>query len=199
MLRRVGPWLAVFVVGTVFGLSAAMLRPQTPVHTVATDRASNFAIATGSLDNGVEGFFFLDFLTGQLRGAVLSNQTRSFQALYEANVYGDLLSFIQMKNAEIQAANAQARRSGGTPRPEIQVPQTPNYLIVTGLADIRRGPSVGVRPGQSVIYVAETNTGVVLAYAIPWSPESHSANRPFSSPLQLWAADQFSTVVLRTE
>lgn len=198
-LTRIHTWAAVFTVGVVCGVLLSTHWPQTPIKAVATDRGQNFAVATGPVDAGVEAFFFLDFLTGQLRGVVLSNQTRNFQTTYEANVFADLTAVIQLKNAEIQKLNAQAARSGGPTRPEIQIPQSPNYLLVTGLADIRRGPSVGVRPGQTMVYVTETNTGIVLAYMVPWSPERHSANQPFSTPLQLWAAEQFSTVVLRTE
>jgi len=199
VLEHVRTWTLVFGVGVVVGIVAARFWPQTPAHAVATDRGQNFAICTGPVDAGVEAFFFLDFLTGQLKGAVLSNQTRNFQTVYEANVFADLTTVIQAKNAEIAQANAQLRRTGAPPRPEIQIPQSPNYLMVTGVADIRRGPSVGVRPGQTMLYVAETNTGIVLVYMVPWSPERHSANQPFATPLQLWAAEQFSSVVLRTE
>lgn len=191
--------LALFAVGLAGGIVLSQFWPQTPLHAVATDRGQNFAIATGPVDAGVEAFFFLDFLTGQLRGAVLSNQSKNFQTLYEANVFADLTAVIQLKNAEIMKANAQLQRSGAPPRPEIPIPQSPNYLMVTGLADLRRGPSVGVRPGQTMLYVTETNTGIVLVYMVPWSPERHSANQPFVTPLQLFAAEQFSSVVLRTD
>lgn len=184
--------------GVVIGWLAAQYWPTTPTHAVATDGAENFAIATGPVDEETEAFFFLDFLTGQLRGAVLSKSTRDFQTTYHANVYSDLAGVIQMKNQQIRAAS-QGRSVNGVAQGEIQLPQTPKYVMVTGMTNIRRGGSTGVRPGRSVVYIAETNTGVVLAYAVPWSPEAHAANRPMRQGLTLWAADQFSSVVLRPE
>ncbi|RMG04227.1 MAG: hypothetical protein D6741_01295 [Planctomycetota bacterium] len=196
------PWTGrglLLVLGLMIGWAGGRFWPETPIHAVATDGGENFAIATGPVDENTEAFFFLDFLTGQLRGAVVSNQTRDFQTLYNANVLQDLTSVIQMKNTQIRAANAGRRNTAVQPTPEIQLPKTPHYVMVTGYADLRRGAAGSVRPGRSVVYVAETNTGIVLAYAVPWSPENHAANRPFAQPLTLWAADQFSSVVLRPE
>ena len=48
-----------------------------------------------------------------------------------------------------------------------------------------------------LIYVYETNTGILLAYAIPWSVEAHASNQPYSGQLILWARDQFSTAIKR--
>lgn len=187
-------WLAI---GLLAGMMFSGLWPNTPLHAVSTDRMDTFAIATGFVDEGVEAVYFLDFLTGTLKAAVLSNQTREFQAIYGANITADLANVVQFKNANLQQANAQRRRNGGTPLPELQMPQSPSYMMVTGLADIRRGAMARMRPGSSIIYVAETNTGIVLAYVVPWSSEDHSANRPSGGPLTLWAGEQFTTALIR--
>jgi len=80
-------WLAVGLIG---GLMIGGFWPHTPLHAVATDRYDTFAIATGPLDEEVEAVFFLDFLTGELRAAVLGRQG-AFNAFYEYNnVFGDL-------------------------------------------------------------------------------------------------------------
>ncbi len=88
-----------------FGVGQAQV-----VHATATHGEGNFAIATGPADGGIEAFYFLDFLTGDLRAAVVSRRTGEFTALFEYNIQGD---FEDTKN--------------------------PKYLMVTGLADLPRG------------------------------------------------------------
>jgi len=184
--------------GLLVGLALSGFWPHTPLHAVATDHVEKFAIATGPVDDGVEAVYFLDFLTGTLKCAVLSNQTRNFQAIYTANIYGDLAEVIKLKNLEIDTANKAMQRGGGGMRPRIEIPQNPSYMLVTGLIDIRRGAAVRLRPGLAAVYVAETNTGIVLAYVVPWSPDDHNTNRPVSAPMTLWAGEQFTTAVIRT-
>jgi len=82
--------------------------------------------------------------------------------------------------------------------PEIQLPQNPKFMMITGLLDIRQGPA-RQRPGQTLVYIAEANTGVILAYALPWSPNAHLANQPFRSPLLLWSADKLATAIVPAE
>ena len=188
-------WYAGLAVGLILGLIVGGLWPDTPLHATATDRVENYAIATGFVDDDIEAVYFLDFLTGMLRVAVVSNQTSSFQARYEANINADMASVIQFVNA---GGNG-GRRRGGPTGPVIQPPQTPSYLLVTGVADIRRGAAARQQPGRSLVYVAETNTGILLAYAIPWSKEMHAANQPHGGPLILWAGDVFSTAIKRPE
>lgn len=53
--------------------------------------------------------------------------------------------------------------------------------------------------GKTIIYVAETNTGMVLAYAVPWSRESYSADKVFQARLIPWAGQQFSAAMLRPQ
>jgi hypothetical protein len=189
-------WL---LVGVAVGLAISGLCPHSPLHAVATDRVDTFAIATGPVDEEVEAFYFLDFLTGTLKAAVLSNATRDFQATYEVNIRGDLTTLIQFLNQKRAQENIQRRKNNLPALPEIVVPQNPKYLMVTGIADIRRGPMARARPSASAVYVAETTTGIVMAYILPWSAEDHSANRPsHGNALTLWAGDQFSTALIRT-
>ena len=66
--------------GLVAGLLLAWFWPNTPLRAVATDRCDTFAMATVPLDDTVEAVCFLDFLTGNLRGAALSKLTGQFNA-----------------------------------------------------------------------------------------------------------------------
>ncbi|NUQ66228.1 MAG: hypothetical protein HUU20_27525 [Pirellulales bacterium] len=191
-------WYAGLVVGLVVGLIVGSLWPNTPLHATATDRVDNFAIATGFVDDEIEAVYFLDFLTGTLRVAVVSNQTQTFQARYETNINADLASVVAYLNGGGEGGRKRGSGSSAGPT-QLQLPQTPNYLMVTGMADIRRGAAAREQPGRSMVYVAESNTGILLAYAIPWSKELHSSNRPHFGKLILWAGDQFSTAIKRPE
>ena len=184
-------WTAWLAIGLLVGAVIGGFWPDTPLHAVATDRMENFAIATGFVDDGIEAIYFLDFLTGTLKAAVVSNQTNGFRARYEANIYKDLHTMVNVLN--------QKRPTGRTAAgPTLQVPQTPNYMLVTGAADIRRGQVARTRPSASLVYVAETTTGIVMAYVLPWEQGAHSANAPSGGKLELWAADQFTTAIIRT-
>jgi hypothetical protein len=135
------------LLGLVIGLNVAGLWPQMPVHAVATHGQDNFAMATGPVDEDVEAVYFLDFLTGDLRAAVLSLQTGKFNSVFTYKVDKDLL----------------------TPGAK-----NPRYLMVTGIANVRRNVQ-NVTRGRSIVYVAEVTSGKVAAYAIPWAPARQSA------------------------
>ncbi|HID74974.1 MAG TPA: hypothetical protein EYP56_03150 [Planctomycetaceae bacterium] len=191
-------WVAVFAGGVVIGLILAGLWPQTPLHAVATDRQENFLMATGWVDEGVEAVYLLDATSGALRAKVLSNQRKGFQAHYEANVGQDLAALVNMLNARIRQANA-AAPPGTPPQPEIQIPQTPNYMMVTGVADIRRGAAARAWPSTAVIYVAETNTGIVMCYVMPWNRSAHSSDVPVNGALLFWAGDLLTAPLVKTQ
>lgn len=186
-------------IGIGLGVVIGGLLPGTPVRAVATDRAENYAIATGWVDEGVEALYFLDFLTGTLRAAVPSNQTRDFRARFETNVLADLQKVIDLQNANLAQVNAQRARAGQPPLPPLQVPQNPRFLMVTGNLDIRRGAAARTRPSAAAVYVAELNTGIVLAYVVPWNQSAHAANQPQGGSLELWASDRFATAIIRTQ
>ena len=128
-------------IGLVIGLAIGGFFTSAPMHAVATDHSENFTIATGALDDELEGVFFLDFLTGSLKAAVLSTSTGRFTSMYETNVMNDL---------------------------GVNAAQNPKFLMVTGTAGLRK-TGANVQPGNSVVYVTEITTGRVAAYAVPWT------------------------------
>ena len=153
-------WLGV---GLAVGLGLAGFWPQSPLHAVATDRIDSFAIATGAIDDGVEAIYFLDFLTGDLQAAIISRQSGKFNAFYHANVF--------------QAVGADPTRS-------------PRFLMVTGLADVRRG-GTRTQTARSVVYVAEVTTGRVAAYAVPWGQTTAAGGQIIQQPLVLMDVTAF--------
>jgi hypothetical protein len=171
--RRHGPWLAIgLVIGGLAGVLVSGLLPSNSAHGVATDRYENFAIATGPLDNEVEAVYFLDFLTGDLKAAVLNINTGTFTAFYSYNILQDL---------------------------GIDPAKNPRYLMVTGVADLRRVGGSNVRPGASVVYIAELTTGKIAAYAVPWSPDLHKRGAPFQGALMPLDVTQFRTTAVRDQ
>jgi len=162
-------WLAI---GLIVGLLIGSLCPHTPLHATATDRFENFAIATGEVDDGVEAIYFLDFLTGELRAAVLSKQRPpKFNAFYQRNIAEDL--------GVIPGSN-------------------PRYLMVTGQVNIRRG-AARMSPSSSVVYVAEITSGQVAAYGIPWNADRHASGQIFKGEILPIAITRFRTAAVRDQ
>jgi hypothetical protein len=133
--------LAWVSVGVLIGLLLAAVMPARPLHAVATHGADGFALATGLIDNNIEGVYFLDYLTGDLKGAVLNLNTGVFTTFYQYNVLKDL---------------------------QVEGGKAPKFLMVTGLSQLRqRGNQF--QPGAAVIYVMECGSGTCAAYAVPWN------------------------------
>jgi hypothetical protein len=172
---------------------AGGLWPDTPLHAVASDRADNFILATGPADSNCEAVYFLDGLSGTLNAAVLSKMGRPFQAFYAAAVGADLTARISLLNQGIKQANS--RKGAAPPTPLIQAPQNPHYLMVTGTIDLRPASAARQRPGLAVVYVAETTTGIVMAYGLPWDASKHASNVPEQAQLILLTAYQFSAPI----
>ena len=162
-------WL---VVGLAMGMVLGHFLPHTPLHAVATDRYDTFAIATGPVDGEVEAVYFLDFLTGELRAAVLGRQSGKFTAFYEyRNVPKDL---------------------------GVEPAKNPRYLMVTGMADLVRG-GARMRPSLAVVYIAEITTGTVAAYAIPWDKHAHASSRIVKGTLLPLDVTRFRTAAVRDQ
>ncbi len=163
--------IAWLILGVLAGLVIGGFWPSSPLHAVATDRYENFAMATGPLDNDVEALYFLDSVTGDLTAAVLSTQSGRFNSFYQYNILNDL---------------------------GVDPSSNPRYLMVTGVADLRRGRA-RFRPAAAVVYVAELTTGKVGAYAIPWAPERHNAGAPFYGSFVRLHVTQFRAATIREQ
>ena len=171
-MSRSGHWIWAGVagfIGLVVGANATSWLPRTPVLASATHGENSFAVCTGELDEDVEGVFFLDFLTGDLKAGVLSMQNGKFMTAYERNVTGDFAKGVK----------------------------NPRYLMVSGRANLRRGAGAQPMPGRAVVYVAEINSGIVAAYGIPWSASRASATSPLKSEIVLLDRTKFRTRAIR--
>ena len=134
--------------GFVVAWTALDRGPQIELHATATQGVENFAIATGMIGAGVEGLYFLDFTTGDLKATVVNPKTGKFNSAFSHNILQD---FGPIKN--------------------------PKFLIVTGQANMPRGRAP-FQYAQSIIYVAEVTSGQVMAYSVPWNSARQAAQQP---------------------
>jgi hypothetical protein len=120
-------WLSAgILLGLVVGLNVKGLWPSIPLHATATHALDKFAICTGLVDDGVEALYFLDYLTGDMRAAVINPKTGRFNSFFTRNIAADF---------------------GGAGRGT-------GYLMVTGFADMPRGVN-NFQFAQSIVYVAD--------------------------------------------
>jgi len=113
----------------------------TPLHADSSSNSDNFAVATGPLDEDMEMYATLDFVSGDLTVWALGKITAKLSGKFTANVLAGL-------------------------PPEKG--KKAHYLMVTGLASFQ-AQAGGQPPGKSAIYVLDSNSGKFVIYAVPWS------------------------------
>jgi hypothetical protein len=139
------------------GAAASRSLPLVPkVHAVSATADDSFAVCTAPIDGGFEGFFMLDYQTGDLSGGVLNQATGTFTGVFRKNVLADL-------KFEPGAA------------------KQPRFLLVSGMSNVRRSQAGPL--ASSVLYVTDSSTGATAAYGIPWNPQQ--AQKGFASELVL--------------
>ncbi len=147
--------------------------PETALHASATDSSDTFAIATGAIADGVEGVFLLDFLTGNLNCWVFNSRTRQMGGHF----------FVLNVGEQLGVVPGQGQKN-------------PRYLMVTGVTPMQRG-SGGLQPADSLVYVADANTGNFAIYAIPWNRQATVTNRPQEAPMVVLLAGSARSVEIR--
>ena len=157
------------ILGIVLARNVEGLWPHVPLHATATQTSDSFAIATGFADDQTEAIFFLDFLTGDLKAAVLHPQSRKFNAFFQYNILEDF-GTSDLKN--------------------------PKYSMVTGVADIQRAGRTG-QLGKSVVYISEATTGQLAVYAIPFSTTLQAQRKSQSGPFIPLDKRTFRTTIIR--
>ena len=123
----------------------------------ATHGSDSFAIATGQIDEDVEGLFTLDFLTGDLQCFVINPRNGAVGGWFKTNVAGVLSS---------------------------EKGKKPAYLLTTGHLNVAGGYGGG-RPAASLCYVADANSGEVAAFGFPWIKAATSAGMTQATEMRL--------------
>lgn len=150
-----------FAAGTLVTQSGMGLGGHPVAQALSSMGDDTFAVCTASMDGSTDGFFLLDFETGDLTGGVLSQSSAKFTVAYRSNVLKDL----GFKPGQVKA---------------------PRFLMVPGRMSFQG--SGGNRMAQSVIYVTDASTGVSVAYGIPWSNQQ-SGGRANTSVVELQPLD----------
>ncbi len=127
---------------------AARFVPPEYLNAAATHGSSNLAVCTGQVDEDAEGFFVLDYLTGELKAWVYYPRAGTFGGYFVTNV-----------------------------QPVLGVNKNPEYLLVTGNA-LTIGQSSNVRPAQTLVYVVDARSGFFAAFVIPWNRTMANSNSP---------------------
>lgn len=143
-------------IGTLIGASA---RPDAAIpdfeelklKAMASHGAETFAVATGPVDNEVEGLFTLDYLTGDLQCFVVNPRTGKLGGWFKTNIAADL---------------------------PVESGKKPTYLLVTGAMSARGGNYSGVKPAGCVCYVVDANSGVFAGYSFGWEQAKVSVGAP---------------------
>jgi len=174
MVQRVCNHTAMLIVGMALGAALTAgwhgLTSLPKAHAVATHGSDNFAIATGLVDEQIEALYFLDFLTGDLRAAVVSRRNAEFTGYFRHNVLADFEG----------------------------IADPPRFLMVTGTADLPRGRGAS-QLGRSLIYVAEATSGQVVAYALPYNSTLNAAGAPQTGQFLRVASGSFRDAFVRDE
>lgn len=132
----------------------------------ASHGSDTFAIATGPVDEDVEGLYTLDFLTGDLHCFVINPRNGNFGGMFKANVANVL---------------------------KVERGKKPSYLLATGTINVGGGGYGGGRPAASVCYVVDANTGQVAAFSFPWAKAATSAGVTQATEMRVvgtWKARQ---------
>jgi hypothetical protein len=113
-------------------------------HALSAQADDSFAVCTAPVDGLNEGFFILDFETGDLSGGVINANAQKFVRSYRSNVLKDL----GFKIGKVKK---------------------PRFMLLSGVTAFA-GPASNTF-GASVLYVTDAATGVTVAYGIPWNPQ----------------------------
>ena len=112
----------------------------------------SMAMATGQIDENVEGLFVLDYTSGNLFCWVIDRRGGGFLGQFQTNVRADF--------------------------GPIEQGRTPDYVMVTGFLQTAGGAVAQGQPARCVCYVADSNTGVVVGYSLLWSRTRQQQSQP---------------------
>ncbi len=126
--------------------------PPLQLNAGTASRSKSVSMATGLINGNVEGLFVLDHISGNLQCWLLSPKTGAIGGIYVANAAADL--------------------AGGGKAGEA------DYVMTTGNFFFNGTKSSSEFPGQSVCYVADSNTGNVIGYGLVYNQQGMKRGVP---------------------
>lgn len=136
---------------------------------MASHGGDTFAIATGPVDDEVEGLFTVDYLTGDLQCFVPNPRTGGVAGWFKANVANDLT---------------------------VERGKKPAYLIATGEFNFSSA-SGNSRPAASLVYIVDANSGEVACYTFPWNKSATAAGATQATPMVLAGKWKARSIAIR--
>ncbi len=130
------------------------------------------SLATGQVDDHVEGIFVLDHLTGSLECWVLNSKNGLLAARYKTNINEDM-GIVKTGDAD--------------------------YVMVTGRFDFVGGNRGNLQPGRSICYVADGSSGKVVGYGLRYDQTAANAGQAQSGELFVVAKGLARDVVERDQ
>ena len=124
--------------------------PPSPVHAMTAHGTEKKTMVTVPLDSGMEAVVALDNVTCELTGYVLDRFNGKFFIQYRYNVANDF---------------------------PIERGKPARFVMVAGQASFRQFTG-NERLAEGVVYVAEENSGQVVAYGIPWNTQLRANTAP---------------------
>ena len=138
------------------GLEAtAYANGNIPAFLESASGGKQLSLATGRIEDGIEGIFGVDHLTGDLFCWVLNPTT------------GELASTFRVNVATALGVDGDA-----------------DYVMCTGLMDFRGGRTGGDRISHSVVYVADGNTGNVAGFSLIYDAQALSRGNASAGELK---------------
>ena len=145
MLTASGFTVVGMMIGMKWNASSTQIMPI-ELHADSAARGKALSFATGMVDDGVEGLFVLDHLTGNLQCWILNKISGDIGGIYATNIGKDM---------------------------QIEKVADGDFVMTTGRVKFnpmnRRG---NVRPGQCICYVGDGNTGKVIGYGLEFNPQA---------------------------
>ena len=134
-------------------------RPPIELNAGTAARTKTMSMATGRIDNEVEGLFVLDHVSGNLQCWVLNPQTGQVGGVYRVNVLGDV---------------APTGKAGAA-----------DFVMTTGDFFFSGGKGTNQVPGQTVCYVGDADSGHVVGYGVVYDKQAIRRGAVAGGVLQL--------------
>jgi hypothetical protein len=178
MMGVAGMMLGLLIGAGAFGVAMYASSSATPqvelddlmLSATASHGEHSLTLATGSIDEEVEGVYVLDHMTGDLQCWVPSVvRPGTFSGQFKANVLSDL-------GADGDKA--------------------PQLVMVTSSYNVR-GAASTTRPARTIVWVGDANTGNVAGYSIAWNRSRASSGGTQGGPLVKVLAGKGRTAAIR--
>ncbi len=130
----------------------------------ATSMGKSISVATGWVDDSVEGLYVLDHLTGNLQCWVMNSRSGEIGGVFRGNVTAAL---------------------------GLQAKADPDYVIATGRFDFKHFRQGNFKYANCICYVGESSTGKILAYSFTYDPTTGALGQPQMGELTLIATIPF--------